>query len=90
MTWQLRQTRMWANAQCDGHPVEWTWHSLLNAVDQTAKITKPRRKTHWNLLGCFKLDNQPQPLVGLSTPYWKDMWRRYCCLMSFFDCRYMP
>jgi len=32
-----------------------------------------------------------EPLVGWSSPYCGDMWRRYCCLTSFFsDCRYMP
>ena len=25
-----------------------------------------------------------QPLEGRSSPYCKDMWRRYCCLTSFF------
>ena len=25
-----------------------------------------------------------QPLEGRSSPYCKDMWRRYCCVTSFF------
>ena len=25
-----------------------------------------------------------QPLVGRSSPYYQEMWRRYCCLTSFF------
>ena len=78
---------MWADAQCDGRPAECTWHTLLNAVDQVAKITKPRRETRWNLLGCPKLANQSQPLVGRSSPYCEDMSRRYCCLTRFSDCR---
>jgi len=32
----------------------------------------------------FLLKIQVQPLVGLSSPYCGDMWRRYCCLTSFF------
>jgi len=28
--------------------------------------------------------HQSQPLVCLHTPYCEDMWRRYCCLTSFF------
>ena len=36
---------MWADAQRDGRPAECTWCSLLNAVDQIAKITKPRLET---------------------------------------------
>jgi len=32
-----------------------------------------------------------EKLVGRSSPYYNDMWGRYCCLTSFFsDCRYMP
>jgi len=31
-----------------------------------------------------------QPLVGRSSPYCEDICRRYCCLTSFSDCRYMP
>jgi len=27
-----RTTRMWANAQRDGHPAEYSWHPLLNAL----------------------------------------------------------
>ena len=34
--------------------------------------------------GCPKLANRSQPLVGRSSPYCEDMWRRYCCLTSFF------
>jgi len=26
-------TRMWANVQCDGRPVEYRWHSLFNAAN---------------------------------------------------------
>jgi len=48
-------------------------------LSDVAAVTKPRRETHWNLLG-----NRSQPLVGQSSPYWGDMWKRYCCLTSFF------
>ena len=34
--------------------------------------------------------NRSQLLVGRSSPYYHDMWERYCCLTSFSDCRYMP
>jgi len=141
---------MWATAQRDGRPAEYTWRPLLNAAkfgsrpllecraatlpigehktwrtqlefctwqnsvtgqeppkmyiysvaaQKTAKhrakfgwlplsdaaaVTKPRRETRWNLLVCPKLTKRSQPLVGRSSPYCKDMWRRYCCLTSFF------
>ena len=36
------------------------------------------------LAGCPKLAKRSQPLVGWSSSYCEDMWRRYCCLTSFF------
>ena len=47
-------------------------------------VTLPRRETRWNLQGCPKLTKRSQPLVDQSLPYCGDMWRRYCCLTSFF------
>jgi len=38
---KVNKTRMWANAQCDGHPAEYRWHPLSNAVDQITKIFAP-------------------------------------------------
>ena len=34
--------------------------------------------------GVPKLLDRSQPLVGSSSPYCGDLWRRYCCLTSFF------
>jgi len=34
--------------------------------------------------GTPKLTNRSQPLVGQSSPYSDDVWRRYRCLTSFF------
>ena len=48
-------------------------------------VTLPRRETSWNLHGCPKLLDRSQLLVGRSSPYCGDMWRRYCCLTSFFS-----
>jgi len=50
-------------------------------------LTTLRREIRWNLLGCPKLPNRSQSLMGRSPPYYENMWRRYCC---FYDCRYMP
>jgi len=47
-------------------------------------VTKARRETRWKLLGCRKLQDRSQSLAGRSSPYCKDMWRRYCCLTRFF------
>ena len=56
------------------------WRPLL----ECRAVTLPRRKTRWNYLGCPKLTKRSQPLVGRSSSYYEDMWRRYCCLTSFF------
>ena len=73
-------TRMWANAQRDGHPAEYRWRPLFNAPKfgwrpllECHAVTLPRRKTRWNLQWCLKLTNRSQPLVGWSSPYSEDM-----------------
>jgi len=82
-------TRMWANDQRDGRPVEHRWRPLFNAAvwltptTRCRAVTLPRCETHWNLQGCLKLPDGSQPLVGCS-PYCGDMWRTYRCLTSFF------
>ena len=82
---------MWANTQRDGRPAEYRWHPLFNPAKfgwrpliECHAVTLPRRETRWSLLGCCKLPDGSQPLVVLSSPYCGDMWRRYCCLISFF------
>ena len=84
-------TRMWANAQRDGRPVEYKWRPLFNAAKfgwrpllECRAVTLPRRETRWKFQGCPKLANRSQSLVGRSSPYYQDMWRRYCCLTCFF------
>ena len=93
--WQLE---MWANAQRGGRPAKYRWRPLFNATKfgwrpilECRAVTLPRHETPWNLQGCPKLMKRSQPLVRRSSPYSKDMWRRYCCLTSFFSgCRYVP
>jgi len=82
---------MWANAQRDGHPAEYRWRPLFNAAKfgwcplvECRAVTLPRRQTRWNLHRCSKLTKRSQPLVGRSSPYCGHVWRRYCCLTSFF------
>jgi len=92
------KTRMWANAARDGRPADYRWRPLFNATKYGSRpllegraVTLPRRETRRNLQGCPKLPNQSQPLMGRSSPYFVDMWRRYCYLNHIFsDCRYMP
>ena len=82
---------MWANAQRDGRPAEYRWRPPFNAAKfgwrpllECRAVTLLRRESRWNLQGCPKLANSSQPLVGRSSPYYEDMWRRYRCLTNFF------
>jgi len=82
---------MWANAQRDSHSAEYRWHPVFNAAKfgwcpllECRAVTLLRHETRWNLQGCPKLANGSQPLVGRSSRYYQDMWRRYCCLTIFF------
>ena len=94
MTWSTKiliQLELWANAQRDGRPAEYRWRPLFNAAKFGERIILHcravmlwRRETRWNLLGCPKLLDRSQPLVGQRSPYYQDMWRVYCCLTRFF------
>jgi len=53
-------------------------------VRDVTPVMKARCETRGNLLGCPKLQNRSQPLVGRSSSYCEDMWRRYCCLTRLF------
>jgi len=82
---------MWANAERDGRPAEYRWRPLFNAAKcgwrpllECHAVTLPGRESRWSWKGCPKLANRSQPLVARSSPYYEDMWRRYCCLTSFF------
>ena len=84
-------TRNVINVQRDGRPAEYRWRPLFNAAKfgwrtllECRAVTLPRRETRWNLQECPKLTKRFQPLVGRSSPYYGDMWRRYCCVTSFF------
>jgi len=77
------QLEMWANAQRDGRPAVYRWRPLFNAAKfgwrpllECRAVMLPSRETRWNYLGCPKLTKWSQPLVGRSSPYCEDMWRR--------------
>jgi len=84
------ETRMCANFQRDGHPVAYRWRPLFNAtvwLTPTSRVPCSNAANTWNrlkLAGVPKLKKWSQPLVGRSSPYYRDMWRTYCCLTSFF------
>jgi len=84
-------TTMWANVQRDGRPAEYRWRPLFNAakfgwrpVLECRAVMLWRRESRWNLQWCPKLVNGSQRLVGRSSPYYEELWTRYCCLTSFF------
>jgi len=60
------------------------WHWKVLQLLECRAVTLSRRETSWNLQGCTKLVNRSQPLVGRSSPYCENVWKRYCCLTSFF------
>ena len=81
---------MWADAQRDGRLAEYRWRPLFNAAKfgwrtilECCAVTLLRRETRWNLQGCLKLPDRSQPLVGQSSPYYENMWRKYWCLTIF-------
>jgi len=88
--WCRFQLEMWANAQRDGRPAEYRWRPVFNSAVWLTPTTRvlcsnaAKTRTRWNYLGCSKLTKWSQPLVGRSSPYYEDMYRRYCCLTSFF------
>jgi len=82
---------MWANAKRDGRSAKYRWRPLFNAAKfgwrpllECCAVMLPRRKTCLNLQKCPKLTKWSQPLVGGSSPYCGDRWRRYCCLTNYF------
>ena len=81
---------MWANAQRDGRPAKYRWRPLFNTAVWLTPTTRvpcsnaAKMRNALKLPGVPKLRRQSQPLVGRSSPYCGDMWRRYCCLTSFF------
>jgi len=87
----MQSLEMWANVPRDGRPAEYRWRPLFNAAKfgwrpilECRAVMLPRRDRRLNLQGCPKLMKQSQPLLGRSSPYCEDMWRRYCCLTNFF------
>jgi len=83
--------RMWANAQRDDRPAEYRWHPLFNTAKfgwhsllECRAVMLPNTKLIEICWGAPNSANRSQPLVGRSSPYCGDMWRRYCCLTIFF------
>jgi len=98
-TWTQSEFCTWQNSVkgqqppkciCSVPAQETAKHLGWPSLSDVGAVTKQRRETCWNFLGCSKLANRSQPLVSRSSPYCEDMWSRYCHLTNFFDCRYVP
>jgi len=60
------------------HRAKFSWPPFSDI----AAVTKPRRETRWNLLGCPKLANRSPPLVDRSSPVDILCHRLYCFILS--------
>jgi len=60
------------------------------ALSDFGAVTKPTHETHWNLLGCPKLENRSQPLMGRSSPYVSTCGGILLFNKFLSGCRYMP
>jgi len=91
-----RTTRMWANAQRAGRPAEYRWRPPFNAAVWLTPTSRPRvprsnaakTRNPLKFSGVPKLTKRSHPLPAsgpkFTIGYCKDVWRRYCCLTSFF------
>ena len=68
-----------------------TPQSLADITTRVPCSNATKTRNTLKCAGVTKLANRSQPLVGRSSPYCEDMWRTYCCLISFFpDFRQLP
>jgi len=68
--------------------------SMADIQSRTAEIRRGNKKEEERRKKRMKYNGLPYyigrpKLVGRSSPYYGKMWRRYCCLIIFSDCRYM-
>jgi len=62
------------------HRAKFDWRPLSDV----GAVTKPRRETRWNLLGCPKLANRSQPLVGQVRHIVHEDMEEICPFNKFF------
>jgi len=80
---------MWVDAQRDGRPAEYRRRHLLNAAVWLTPTTAVPCSNAAKTRNPLKLAEVPQttgPISAASTPsspYCRNIWRRYCCLTSF-------
>jgi len=78
---------MWANAQRDGRAAKYRWRPLFNAsvwLTPTTRVPCSNAAKTRNPMKFAGVPQTPEPIsVGRSSPYYEDMWRRYCCLTTY-------
>jgi len=91
------QLEMWASAQRGGRPAEYRWHPLFNAevwLTPTTRVPCSNAAKARNPLKFAGVPQTRQRISAVNGPTaevrYGDVWRRYCCLTIFPDCRYMP
>ena len=79
---------MWANAQRDGRPAEYmcsTPQSLADAHYYMPCSNAAKTRNQWKFAGVPQTPEPISAVSGTSSPYCEDMWRRYWCLIRFFQ-----
>jgi len=63
----------------------------LASVERRRCSNETKTRKPLKLTGVPQTNETISAASRLSSPYCGDMWRKYCCLTSFFsDCRYVP
>jgi len=95
-TWTQSEFCTWQNSVRRQEPPKmYVYHTSLRDGQTSCKVwltsVEHRRcsneaKTRYPLKydGVPKPANRSQPIVGQSSPYYEDIWRRYRCFTSFF------
>ena len=68
---------MWANAQRDGRPVEYRWHSLFNAASwlmPTTRVPCSNAAKTRNPLKFVGVPQTPEPISAASGPKFTIVW----------------
>ena len=70
-------TRMWANAQHDGHPAKYRWRPLFNAavwLTPTTRVPCSNAAKTQNLLNLAGVPQTPEPISAASGPKFTILW----------------
>jgi len=88
---------MWANAQRDGRPAEYSWRPLFNAavwLTPTTRVLCSNAAKKRNLLKLPGVPQTNETISATSRPKFTILWGHLgeiLLLNKFFsDCRYMP